>query len=738
MIHFDSPTLLAVSLALVVATTATVALRRMSLRRVTRALLGAGLVLLALAAGGATIDLSRAGRVAVLVDVSPSTRTAEYRGQRFLEARVAQLLGGVPPEVREYSPDVDTTLPAGFDAILLLSDGRFAAPPVAPPTYAVIDPALSATRDARVDRMELRHTSVAVSVVNDGDPRELSLNGASQTVGSSQVVAQPIASADGPIAARLSPGDAWPENDALSVYASPTEQLQRWWVGASAPSSQWVSVDPSSLPVDPAAYLDVALIVLDNVPADALSAGQQERLLQYVRDVGGGVIILGGARAFAAGGYPGTALEAISPLSSTPPPPTTHWVLLADSSGSMAAPAGGTTRFRMAADAVARVLPRLPPDDPVSAGSFARELRWWSRGTSARALSRITPPSDVAPHGPTNLQAALDAIVSGADGSSPTEVLLLSDADTKLDAPALAASMRSKRVRLHLLATAEIGPDNPVKKLVEVTGGTMLAQADPQRWAASLRDLLRAASPARLREEPLEVRFVGPLSILPSRNAQPSNQVWEKERITALATATSNDGSLTLGALWNLGAGRAAAVGFEPRGEEVEAIAALVASPPRDPRFTVTWDAARVVRVTVDAVDGGRFMNGLDVVLQWIDPSGVAEQFESRPIPQVGPGRYEIELPASRTPRLASVRLGDRIIAQRAIAGRYAPEFDAIGTDRAALRALAERTGGRVIEPTDTSPIQFTWPRRRVNLSSILAATGALLVAAGLVHGKLG
>jgi len=403
----------------------------------------------------------------------------------------------------------------------------------------------------------------------------------------------------------------------------------------------------------------------------------------------------------------------------------------------MAAPAGGTTRFQLAADAMARVIPYLPPEDPVSVGSFARELRWWSRGKAARDLSQLAPPSDLTTHGPTNLQAALEAITASAEGAAPTEVLVLSDADAKIDASPLAGSMRSKRVRVHLLATADVGPGNAVRRLVESTGGAVVAQSEPARWATALRELLRAASPARVRDEPTDVRFAGPLSALGNRTVQPTNQTWPKERTIPLATASSNDGSLTLGALWNFGAGRSAAVAFTPSVDEVGAVAALVASPPRDPRVTVTWDAARLVRVMVDAVDDGNFMNELNLRLDLVDPAGAAAEGASVPIPQVAPGRYEIELPAPATPRLAIVRLGERIVARRAIAGRYAPEFDAIGTDRAALHTLAERTGGRVIEPSDTGPVQFNWPRRRVKLGSPLAAAGALLVAAGLVHWRL-
>ena len=99
---------------------------------------------------------------------------------------------------------------------------------------------------------------------------------------------------------------------------------------------------PEALPTGAAAYLAPAVIVLDDVAADRLSPEQQGRLRQCVRDLGGGLVLLGGGHAFAAGGYPGSALESLSPLASTPPRPTTHWMLLADGSGSMgsAAPAG--------------------------------------------------------------------------------------------------------------------------------------------------------------------------------------------------------------------------------------------------------------------------------------------------------------------------------------------------------------------------------------------------------------
>ena len=67
------------------------------------------------------------------------------------------------------------------------------------------------------------------------------------------------------------------------------------------------------------------------------------------------------------------------------------------------------------------------------------------------------------------------------------------------------------------------------------------------------------------------------------------------------------------------------------------------------------------------------------------------------------------------------------------MAGRYAPEFDAVGNDFGALRELAARTGGAVVPPQQATPIDFRWPPRDEPLASVLAAAGGFLIALGLV-----
>ena len=246
------------------------------------------------------------------------------------------------------------------------------------------------------------------------------------------------------IAARLSPGDS-----GRKMMRCRSDHPRRWRRNAGGSAIRrfagWMQIAPENLPTENSSWLGPAIVVLNNIPADAFSAPQQDRLSQYVRDLGGALVIAGGDHAFAAGHYPGSQLESLSPLSSSPPEPVQHWVLLVDSSGSMSAPAGAGTRFKAASDAPVSVLRELPKSDLVSIGSFARELRWWSVAKDVQDTAMLSlPPNDVEPTGPTNLEHAIQQIISSLPTSPPVDLLILTDAEAEFsDATKLSATLNA-------------------------------------------------------------------------------------------------------------------------------------------------------------------------------------------------------------------------------------------------------------------------------------------------------
>ncbi|WP_428939768.1 vWA domain-containing protein [Fontivita pretiosa] len=715
------------------------------------ALLLTGTALLAAAAGNPSIQIPQRGQVVVMVDCSASTRTARFRDERFLHRRIDELVDGSGYRVVRFSDD---SAPAtqyepspDAAAIVLFSDGRFALPAdPGPPTYPVVDPNLESPSDAAVVRLEPRDGSdhpIAVTIRNTGPPRRL-LSPGPTTASTGTTIVSGQAFARGRVAAQLAPGDAWPENDRLSLYWPPPQRALRWWIGDSPPpaADEWQAMLPAQLPVDAAEYLSAAAIVLANVPADALSDIQQQRLVQYVRDLGGGLVIVGGQHAFAAGSYPGSQIESISPLASTPPEPARQWILLADASGSMAAPIAADsphiTRWQRAAEALMAILRHLPADEPVSVGCFARDLQFWSQARSAAQTASLQlPTGQIAPHGPTNLQLALESIASQLDGSLATELLLITDADATIDNPdALAATLAQKRLRLHLLATSDPSR-SAVSRLVAATGGTILNQTNPHRWIEAATHLARQAMPDLLVRSPLSVQFTGELASLPTRTLTLSNRTWLRRDAIEVARASFDGQHIPLGAHWQFGAGRVAALAFEAMPDELFAITVLVEHPPRDPRFTVTWQTDSSLSVCVDAIDNGTFLNRLDLKLDLLDPARPDLSVTTLTLNQVAPGRYSIDVPSPRSTLLARLRLDGQTLDRRAIAERYPPEFDALGNDHQAMKRLAESTGGQVIFPNQTGPIDFRWPLRKLPLLPILCIASGAMIALALIVWKL-
>lgn len=738
-------------LALGASAVAIALVRRPAAPRLTFLLWLFGLILLATAAGKPAWNRRPSQTVTVMVDLSASTRTAQYRDRATLERRIHELLRDTPYRIEFFAdgtrpldpslthlPDLPsdqtTYTPPAAAAVLLFSDCRFPLPEQSPPTYVCVDIGLDDPPDAAVSNLETRGTEAAVSFRNSGRPRRTSFEGitsAPTTLPSgSIVISRTIAPGATHLSAELSPGDPWPENDALRAVVPPPEKLERWRVGRSPATEGWRAIDPRALPTDASEYLAAGVIVLDNVSTSDLSDLQEQRLEQYVRDLGGGMLILGGDRAFAAGGYEGTPIDALSPLASDPPLPTTHWMLLADASGSMSESVPGGTKWKYVTDAIIGALPRLPQDDLASVGSFAESLQWWIEGRPVRdAAMTPLPPADAYPHGPTNLQPAVEHIAHSVDGRMPVQLLVLSDFDTQVTgAPELAELLNSKKVHLHLLAIGQ-GTALPILRQVAAqTGGSVLTELDPSRWSSAARKLARAAGAKLLRHDLIRVTFSSDAQGVPIQATDSWNRVWLKPKATLLAQTRENNESIPMGAEWNVGDGRVMAAAFSPSPAATEVLAARIAAPPRDPRFHVTWETESLLRVTIDAIDGKTYLNGQ---VMEIDLGG-----STHPIPETAPGRYELEIEAPRSPAIATLRAGGRVLERIALAGRYAPEFDAIGNDLPAMRDLASRSGGAVIPPNQGTPIDIHWPPQRVSMVPAMAIAGAFFIGLGLVMNR--
>jgi hypothetical protein len=712
------------------------------------------LTFLLLTAGNPLWQLATPGQIAVMIDVSPSTRGASFRDSALLKRRLDQLLGDKPFSLIKFAnrniptPELDTTeipsdqttfTPPPAHAIVLFSDGRFSLHDQSPPVYPVIDPLLQNPTDASITDIQTIGNQVAVTVTNNGPPRTLTLDGVSgpttQLVEGNQTIIRQIDPTAAQITAFLSPADLWPENDSMSIRVPQRQLSERWWIGPSVPTG-WTNLSPSQLPADPAGYLAPSVIVLNNLPADQLSPSTQAHLNQFVRDLGGSLVILGGDTAFASGGYEGTTIGELSPLASSPPVPSMQWILLIDASGSMSQSVDepGQTRWSSATRALVNLLPGLPPADTISVGQFSDTLTWWSDGKTARQTALLDlPPPSAQPHGPTNLQPVLKAIASNVN-PLPTQLILITDADVAFDEPAaLAARLKKAGVHLNLLAIERGSGLAQLQTIVNITGGTLMPQNIPQQWATALRQLLIAALPQRLRHDATGVSFIGAASAIPGGTTAPWNVTWPKDHVTPIAIGK---GSQFVAATWHVGLGQVLATAFSPTDAQTQSLVQLVASQPHDPRIQVSWRTGPSPRVTINAQDHGTYLNNLDLTLRLEAPHGQTPQ--TYLIPQTGPGTYELSLPPQPEAAIATVLHDNAIIDRMALPGWYCQEFSRLGNDIPALEELARRSGGSMILPSQTTPIQFNWPRRDYRLTPWLAMAAAMSLGVGLVAWRAG
>ncbi len=157
------------------------------------------------------------------------------------------------------------------------------------------------------------------------------------------------------------------------------------------------------------------LIILSNVPADALPKAQTAALENYVRS-GGGLIAVGGDHAFTVGGYRHTPLEEMLPVISeshtTKPKPTLAMVLVLDISGSMNDPVSKGAKERnidLAKEALRRAVGILGPRDQVGVLVFEDTSRWiWPLAPVTDKDKIIAKIDTIRAEGETNMYPPLE------------------------------------------------------------------------------------------------------------------------------------------------------------------------------------------------------------------------------------------------------------------------------------------------------------------------------------------
>jgi len=129
-------------------------------------------------------------------------------------------------------------------------------------------------------------------------------------------------------------------------------------------------VQPLLLPSELTELSSYSSLILVDANAREFSNRQMESLQNYVRDLGGGLVTIGGPHSYAMGGYLGTPIEESLPISMRVEDQTRFpgvlIVLVMDRSGSMSAVENGVPKIQLAAEGAIRASELLFADDEMA------------------------------------------------------------------------------------------------------------------------------------------------------------------------------------------------------------------------------------------------------------------------------------------------------------------------------------------------------------------------------------
>ncbi|MEQ8164578.1 MAG: vWA domain-containing protein, partial [Alphaproteobacteria bacterium] len=252
-----------------------------------------------------------------------------------------------------------------------------------------------------------------------------------------QAVLPEIESGENLVEIRLAATDPFPQNDAIGQMLT-TAPVRPIAIISADPAHgeafrrllddqglQATVFEPRRAPYYLKDWLGFGDIVLLNTPALSLTTLQQSLIETAVEEYGMGLLILGGPNSFGPGGYFGTPLEAVSPLSSRVPQdaPEVVMVFVLDRSGSMQQPVGEGNRLDVAKNATMAATELLNPQSQVGIIAFDAE---------ARTLLPLTRLADA----PDAVQASLEGFDPGGGTAIYPGLVEALDMMNGLDAPA--------------------------------------------------------------------------------------------------------------------------------------------------------------------------------------------------------------------------------------------------------------------------------------------------------------
>jgi len=521
------------------------------------------------------------------------------------------------------------------------------------------------------------------------------------------------------------PGDPRSENNVFRQPVVVSGRPRILYVEGHRPSAHYLQAalsaegftvdlaDPQAVPTTVDRLDTYDEIILSDVDPKLLSLSQMHAMATYVRDLGGGFILAGGEHTYGAGGYTGTPVEQLLPITfaSNGRHPSVSMIVVLDRSSSMAE----QQKIQLAKEATKAPIELLQSTDHFGVLVFDFNFKWYVNPATpvVDRESILQSISMIGVGGDTNIYPALrEAGIQIAKSEDEIRhIILLSDGQTRPDDfQGLTTRIADAGITV---STVAVGADADRRLMANIAawgkGKSYYAQ-DPENVPQIFIEDTMTTAGQTLHEEAFRPIVKKTVDIFKGINF--STAPLLQGYVSAKAKATSEVlleayRNKPLLARWQYGLGKSVAFLSDVKDRwAVDWISwkgypkfwsQLVRETMRrrnddDFDFTVRRDRDSAV-LSVDAREkNGRFLNAAQTEVRIIDP---AQQVSVVQIPQVGPGSYEVRVPLTQqgTYVFRASREGASGTS-RMLAYSYPDEFHFYLPDMVKLRTISAETGG--------------------------------------------
>lgn len=516
------------------------------------------------------------------------------------------------------------------------------------------------------------------------------------------------------------------------------------------------SVGPSSVPADIAGFASYDVLVLSDIPAPDLSPTQIDALASYVRDLGGGLLLMGGDKSLGPGGYGKTPIEEVSPVSfdlkQERRRASLAEVIAIDYSGSMAMRAGKHTKLELANEAAARSAELLGTGDRLGVMHVDTVVSWTvplgpltDKAAISKAIRAVGPGG-----GGIYVDLTLQAAYAALDREKVNLKHLLlfadgSDAEERAGAFGLVAGAKSRGITTSVISLGRGSDTADLEKMARLGDGRFYLVEDAGRLPSIFAQETVLAAKSSINETTFKAEPGSPgaatrgidLGALPVL----TGYVVTIPKGRAQVHLRGPEGDPIL-ATWSIGIGRAGAFTSDYKDRWGRAwtsspeasrlfgqLARDLTRRADDPRVRLEADAAGgELHVRANLVgDDGRAESFRRLKARVAGPDGFQREI---PLEAVGAGAYAATIPLSRPGAYIATAIdeiaGDAVATTGAVLSA-GEELRPTGTDRGLLTRVAEITGGQV---RDT--LAGIFKERSVKRFAYTSLTPPLLLLAAL------